>query len=642
MNLGRLVAVVLFCLACSTTETLVDDSWVDPVFLDAIGPSTLLVGSEVVVRGEGFLDTKFGRNELHFLGPTGSGVDVQVDTEYVDAQNLKLLVTAELLARLDMGDGGYQGAVRVETGYAGSALFRASNVLELDWRFVQELQPQVDVESALDVFVNDRIRVSGQGLLAGTDEGTSVARLGGCFFPGGNGGCIALEDEELPIVLEDATQRDKGYFVLSHELIGIEPGLFRGTVEVLNLHGDERSRLTMTAEQQVEYVVQPSRITNVDIEAASLGQFIHIDGGGFVGGAPDALTQLEIQATFTADASGRQRPVDTSVVTEYVWGRRVRYILDEVDGLGESINLRRESGWLEGSIVPVLRYGNKEVRGNSVPFRFRVAPVKQVVVVVFLPSFTESLGRYGLRAVDDRVRARALAMSRSPYRGVNVEFRTELPEEFALYSVVEVSGKDPNEQGLFGYDNTAGKDTNNQRLNDRIGGVNAATQEQGYPGYGGVFIESFFEFAGGGEIADPFFDFIFDPIRPDRGFAVTQDDLDRGIPELSDGRGCVQTGLERPMQIACAIWVMGNLVGSTLAHEVGHSLGLANPFEPMAFHNSGDKPRRLMDSGGARPFYERADLDGLGGALFCDMEYEYLREIMPDGDPDTRSRPGCY
>lgn len=641
----RLLGVLIILLmggSCSEDGQGAQDHWVDPIFIDAIGPAPLVPGTRLVIEGEGFLDDKFGRNRVHFVGPTGSEVDVLVDGTFVSPQKLTLDVTRELIQQLAPSVSRYQGAVRVETGYLQSESFRASNVLEVDWEIRDALTPRADVQSATDVYINDRIVVSGAELLAGSAEGSTVARIGGCFYPGGEGSCIAIDDQELPVVLREPTKRDNGYFVLPHTLLGIRPGVFRGSVQILNINGGDRSRIEAAPEQPVEYVVQPSRISAVQIEAASLGQFINIDGAGFVGGSPDALTQLEFQGTFTNDASGVQRPVDTTVVAEYVWGRRVRYILDEVDGLGEAINLRRESGWLEGSIVPVLRAGPSEERGTPVPFRFRIASVKQVVVVVFLPSYSESLGRYGLRAVDERVRKRALAMSQAPYRGINVEFRTALPEDYALYSVVEISGKDPNDQGLFGYDNTAGKDTNNRRLNDRIGGVNAATQEQGYPGYGGVFIESFFEFAEGGEIADPFFDFIFDPIRPDRGEPVTQADLTAGIPELADGRSCVETKLERPMQIACAIWVMGNLIGSTLSHEVGHSLGLANPYEPMSFHNSGDKPRRLMDSGGARPFYERADLDGKGGAQFCDMEYEYLREIMPDGDPDSRSRPGCY
>ena len=49
---------------------------------------------------------------------------------------------------------------------------------------------------------------------------------------------------------------------------------------------------------------------------------------------------------------------------------------------------------------------------------------------------------------------------------------------------------DPNGLGLFGYDNTPGKDDGNTRLYDKLGGLNAQTQQDGYPGYGGVFLES--------------------------------------------------------------------------------------------------------------------------------------------------------
>jgi hypothetical protein len=49
-----------------------------------------------------------------------------------------------------------------------------------------------------------------------------------------------------------------------------------------------------------------------------------------------------------------------------------------------------------------------------------------------------------------------------------------------------------------------------------------------------------------------------------------------------------------------------------------------------------------MDAGAARTFEERAELMGQGPAMFCDDEYQYLREILPTTDPDTPiSRPFC-
>ena len=50
-----------------------------------------------------------------------------------------------------------------------------------------------------------------------------------------------------------------------------------------------------------------------------------------------------------------------------------------------------------------------------------------------------------------------------------------------------------------------------------------------------------------------------------------------------------------------------------------------------------------MDAGGDRPFSERAQLNGDGPGVFCEDEYDYLREILPTNEPaDTRERPGCF
>ncbi|MCC6624725.1 MAG: hypothetical protein IT385_25975 [Deltaproteobacteria bacterium] len=76
-----------------------------------------------------------------------------------------------------------------------------------------------------------------------------------------------------------------------------------------------------------------------------------------------------------------------------------------------------------------------------------------------------------------------------------------------------------------------------------------------------------------------------------------------------------------------AVRVYGNLVGSTISHEVGHSLGLANV--EGQFHNIGDNPGWIMDAGNYRPFEERAELDGQGPSFFEEGSLTYLRSILP-------------
>ena len=206
---------------------------------------------------------------------------------------------------------------------------------------------------------------------------------------------------------------------------------------------------------------------------------------------------------------------------------------------------------------------------------------------------------------------------------MNIEFRGDPITDFALYENVDLVGVDPNDMGLFGYDNSPGKDNGNLRLYDKLGGVNATTQEDGYPGYGGVFVRSLMGFSKHpGDFtksvpgADDVFDQIFDPFRVDQnGSPITANDLGSAIPTLTDGSSC--PGSDRSTQIACAVFVMGNLIGGTLSHEIGHSLGLANPYSD-GFHDAGDAPNRLM-------------------------EYDYLRQVLPTmSAPPAVTRPGCY
>ncbi len=289
-----------------------------------------------------------------------------------------------------------------------------------------------------------------------------------------------------------------------------------------------------------------------------------------------------------------------------------------------------------------MQKGATKLAGDPIPVTLQILPIKQVIYVDFKNYYT-SLHYFGLRAADDLVRRRVIATTRRIFSTVNVEFRDAVPTDFAVYSTVDISGPDPSGRGDFGYDNTPGKDVANVRLFDRIGGVNATTQADGYAGFGGIFTESFFAFsahpnglAKQGDVA-PLFDEIFDPFRPDvDGSEITASELAAlAPPELTSGDGCPAAHDDRRMQIACAVWTLGSLVGSTMAHEVGHSLGLADPYgPPKSYHNNGDLPDRLMEVGPARPFDERAIL-GAGPAEFCQTEYEYLRDILRSDDAAT-------
>ena len=84
------------------------------------------------------------------------------------------------------------------------------------------------------------------------------------------------------------------------------------------------------------------------------------------------------------------------------------------------------------------------------------------------------------------------------------------------------------------------------------------------------------------------------------------------------------------------------MIGTVTSHEIAHSLGLADP-GGSAFHNTGNFDNALMDSGYERTFRERAELAGEGPGGFCQMNYDYLRLILPTSEPDPMAnRQDCY
>lgn len=645
-----LIAVVTGCAPAEGGDAPTDRH-VEPLVLTEVGPGEIVPGTLLRIRGAGFAHPDYGATRLEIRGTGANGpVDRAVDTDWVGPDELEVPIDAALFDALG-GAGHFEGGVRLVQHHEAAGVTRTSTAHPVRWELREMLEPPTSLSVGDAIHVNDPVRVGGGALLLGGEEGETRARVWGCFYPQGSERCRSVEPVEVVVEPDDALDRGAGSFPFAPAIAGVEPGFFRGTVQLVNAHGPDAGSIRLEgARHAVEVRLLAPRVLDVSTVAASLGQYVDIEGGGFVGGSEEGVTLLEIRGTFRSEQSGNERPVDLLLVPQFRSGRRVRYVLSEEDPLGQAINLRRERGTITGTIEPVVRWGAQEARGGATPFSFDIAPVRQVVYLSFQPSYVESLRKFGLRAADEFVRERILAAAAEPYAGVNVDFRTELPTDFALYTHVDLAGPDPNGTGLFGYDNTPGKDTNNLRLYDRIGGVNATTQLDGYPGYGGVFVESFFGFSEHpGALAEPLpgatelFDAIFDPFRPDRGGRpVTAEELEGLLPVVRDGRECPAAAHFRPGQIACAIWVLGNLVGSTVAHEVGHSLGLANP-HGEGFHNEGDLPGRLMDSGGARPFEERAQILGRGPGVFCGEAYEYLRDIMPGaGDDPLSSRPSCY
>ncbi|MEZ4231179.1 MAG: hypothetical protein R3B89_18525 [Polyangiaceae bacterium] len=508
------------------------------------------------------------------------------------------------------------------------------------------LAPTLDSVQGGVAFVNDAIQVKGSGFLLGGGEGESRVTVGGCFQPAAATSCDPVAARSVRLIPGAADDRDAGSFVFAPRIAGIGAGTFKGSVRVEN--APTQAEGGASDELPLELELLTPRVFGLSPTAGSLGQKVAVNGGGFVAQDEEdptpAATRLRLSGEFML-AAGPSVPVSFELVPGFESGNRLVYVLNEGDALGTSADLRRTEGTLIGDITPIVSYGGETVMGSPESVELDLLPVKQVVYVRFLEGYVESLRHFGLRAVDEAVRARAFEVARQLYAGLSVDFRAEEPEDFGLFTRIDVSGVDPNGLGLLGYDNTPGKDTDNLRLDDRVGGVNAVTQENGDPGFGGVFVESLFGFSQHpGKLAtqlsgaDPAFDRLFDEFRPDvtkHPVLATESDV---LP-LASVATCEAPG-SRGERVACAVHALGSLIGDTLAHELGHALGLAQP-DGDGFHNVTDAPGRLMDGGSSREFRERARLLGHERVVFCEQNYAYLQRILGAGDDPDPNRPAC-
>ncbi|MCX5745672.1 MAG: hypothetical protein NT062_24615 [Proteobacteria bacterium] len=627
---ASLVASVVLVGGCA--DATAPDPGLEQLGLDRVAPSMIIPGTSLVVVGASFVESQWGASVLHLTNGT---IDVKWPAAFVDFNHMTVAITGGNLD--EVGAGVFDGTATLEVVSATDGGTYKSAPLAVSLEFREVLDPQPTGLTDGVHFVNDQIEVDGEGFLLGGNEGTTIARIAPC---------LTTAMCEIPLVPREPLSRQHAAFPFSPKIAGISGGGFTGTVTIVNQQTAKPERAAPPIE--TNFTIVTAQIFSAEPNVASLGQYVFVKGGGFVGGEAGALTELELSGTFNK-TGGNPAPITMSLIPEFVEGKLVRYVLNTDDALGHALDLRTDTGQFTGTITPIVSYGVDTVRGQSTQASFAIGPVRQVVLLNFTTSYTEGLRDFGMRAVDNKIRERILEVCREAYKGVNMDFRSSPITDFALFENVDLVGVDPNDMGLFGYDNSPGKDNGNVRLYDRLGGVNALTQQDGYPGFGGVFIRSLMgfskhpgAFARSIEGADSTFDAIFDAFRPDvGGAAVSSGDLAAGFTALTDGAGCPSAG-DRSSRLECAVFVMGSLIGGTLSHEIGHSLGLANPFAE-GFHDAGDQANRLMDAGGDRPFSERAELNGQGPGVFCDEEYAYLRMILPSSDPaNAVDRPGCY
>lgn len=619
-------------------------------------PSPLLDGSRLEIRGESFIDdpacvtpqvviaggVAAGRAEV--IMPAADPVEGRGVLEVLSNNDMVATLPSDTISRLG-GNGTLEGTLTVRYLGLDDSLFEASYPLSVSQRLT--IEPQISSVDQATVYLNDPVPFVGDGVLDGAGEGQTEVIVNGDFEVEG-GDTLSVNSVIVPAETVTQGDRTRGTFLWSPLIGGVRPGQFSGTVTPQNRHGD--GTVVAGTPMEMSITQQDSVIFNITPEVFALGEIVDVSGRGFVGSEESddlGTTSFRLYGQFTpctglgSSLNCNNPPVeidgDVELVGNWVSGSMVHYpvTVSTTGGVLHASDFGSQRGIFEGDIAPVLTLGSESYEGIPLTgISMELGPVRQICWVIFLPGFSDSLRFFGLEAVETELRERIVTRMQEIYqppaydsRWVNVEFRTEEPENFypGGYAILEIGGPDPNAIGLFGYDNTPGKDMGNLRLWDHVGGRNALGELDGY-GYGGVFVESMLFWSAhppaelgdrprGAPPADPLFDQIFDPLR----------DLEVVAGEWPDGAAPA-----RLAEIEAALDFLSNMIADTSAHEFGHSLGLAQPFVPdEAYHNAIPQEGCLMDSGRDRPLVERARYEDNLGARFCQENLWYLQDILP-------------
>lgn len=611
LTVPRTAPLVVVLLACCVPDG--SDDRVDPNSLSILGmqaPDPVLPGTIVSVDARGVADL----DSTSLLLTRGDQVSV-LWASSTDGFSWEFPI--EELSFSAFGIGEHELDVQIRAGEEASPAWSWTAT------FADNLPVALSRLPTGTVSWGEEVVVTGTGFIY-PGEGTSSLVIEGQYLP--DDGEERSIDTSYTLVPIEAASRARASFRLEPNFGPVDSGQLQGEARVVNRLNDGTISESSTA--ALSFDIRPASVLDVSPRVYSVGQIIEIVGTGFVSDTQGTNVVL-VEGSFLGDGGGANIDVEleSDWVNEGLLRVAVEPIVDQAEGVLLDNWFGREWGTLGGQVSVRTEVGPERFTTVPLPVELELERQRQAIVLVFLSGFDSSLERFGLRAGSDRIRSRVLSRLEEIYTGHRVDFYDEMPDDIVPHavSVVEVGGPDPNGLGLLGYDSTPGKDVGNLRLGDRIGGESAEIQEDGAAGYGGVFIESYLYWSAdpalpgsrpeGAPFEDPLFDELFGGVRSSPA-------------TLSEVQN---TGADpaRNEMVRDAIRALGNIVGETVAHEVGHSLGLGDPFGPeTSYHNPFGGEGCLMDSGVDRPLGERAGLPGFATTRFCDDSATYLRGLL--------------
>ncbi len=613
-------------LRWGSAETTLQALTVSDVGFDRVEPDRLVPGTVVRLLGTNLAGESGTLTEVELDGTftatlgAPNPLKASLTTAVDDDGELTILVDQAFQAALGAVEGSFQGSISIRV-YVGAPPQPVEIAAPWSFELLTTLVPDLIGFNfgSSDVYPGDAVPVDGDGLLL-PGEGTTEVTIEGTFaFEDGSGTVEYVGGSALRGNLKVAPDRRGGTLLLTEDVFPPTPGIMQDATVSLSttLTGGLRQEAPATVPATIR--MNKPFISGFSPEAPGRGEKVIVEGRGFL---PDPKTLFQLNGKFHPDR-GEPRDVTALLVAPDRWidgGHVEMGMLTQTAADGSLTGLSAQPGKLQGTVTPFL-YPKNGAEIDGLPWQdgFRVGPTRQMVWIRYLPTFVDTLqALFGLGPVERDVRARVADVTSRDYADFNVEFVEDRPDHFVEYSIIEVGGPDPNSLGLFGLDNTMGKDTENIRLDDVVAGANSESANEGYPAFGGVFVESFIGFSPQSAeplpVANDRFDQIFEPFAPFLcGEPVT------AAEAIGQGRG----------GIGEAVRVFGSIIGNTVVHEIGHSLGLTQAVAGKTqFHNLGDNGN-IMDAGTDRSFFERSELDGEGPSGWHEANRAYLQKILP-------------